>query len=142
MSDIEAFNIDNLTTGRLINLSTRGNVGVNDQALIAGLIIANQARTVVVRTQGPALARFGVLNAVGDTMLKIIDQKDGSIVAENDDWQTDPRNGRLRTDLAAFAPTDGREAALVVTLPPGAYTAIVSAKNAAGVGLVEAFEVN
>lgn len=139
---VEAFNIDNLTTGRLINLSTRGNVGVNDQALIAGLIIANQARTVVVRTQGPALARFGVVNAVGDTMLKIIDQKDGSIVAENDDWQTDPRNGRLRTDLSAFAPTDGREAALVVTLPPGAYTAIVSAKNAAGVGLVEAFEVN
>ena len=139
---IEAFNIDNQTPTRLANLSTRGVVGAGEQTLIAGITIGNSPRTVVIRTQGPALAKFGVSNPAGDTVLSVVAQNDGHTVAQNDDWQNDPQNARLRTDLAAFAPTDSREAALVLTLPPGAYTALVTSKTNPGVGIVEVFETS
>jgi hypothetical protein len=138
---VEAFNIDPLTPSRLSNLSTRGVVGTDDQTLIAGIIVSNEPRTVVIRTQGPGLAKFGVSDPVADTLLTVVAQDDGRIVADNDNWEADPRNARLRTDLAGFAPTDPREAALVLRLSPGAYTALVAAKTAAGVGLIEVFEV-
>ena len=139
---VEVFNIDNQTPTRLANLSTRGVVGAGEQTLIAGITIGNSPRTVVIRTQGPALAKFGITNPAGDTLLSVVAQNDGHTVAQNDDWQTDPQNARLRTDLAAFAPTDSREAALVLTLAPGAYTALVTSKTNPGVGIVEVFEIS
>jgi hypothetical protein len=138
---VEAFDIDNLTESKLVNLSTRGTVGTGENQMIAGIIVNNVPRTVVIRTQGPGLTKYGVSNVVNDTLLTLVAQSDGHTVATNDDWQTDSRNARLGTDLAAFAPTDAREAALVVTLAPGAYTALVSAKGTPGVGIVEVFDL-
>ena len=138
---VEAFDIDNLSATKLVNLSTRGVVGKDENQMIAGISISGSARTVVIRTQGPGLTRFGVSGAVSDTVLKIVAQSDGHTVATNDDWQTDAANARLSGDLATYAPSDPREAALVVTLQPGAYTALVSAKDTAGVGIVEVFDV-
>lgn len=138
---VEVFNIDNLTPSRLENLSTRAVVGMGEQQMIAGITIRDTPRTVVVRTQGPGLARYGIGNFVPDTVLTIVSQDDGHTVAQNDDWQTDPRNARLGGDLSGFAPTDAREAALVLTLPPGAYTALVTTRTNPGVGIVEVFDV-
>lgn len=139
---VEAFNIDNLTSTRLANLSTRGLVGDGENQLIAGIIIKDTPRAVVIRTQGPGLARYGVSNPVPDTTLTLVAQDDHHIVAQNDDWQTDPRNARLSGDLNGWAPSDPREAALIVTLPPGGYSALVSGKGAAGVGIIEVFDLS
>jgi hypothetical protein len=139
---IEAFNIDNQTPSRLLNLSTRGLVGRDDEALIAGIIVHERPRVVLIRTQGPGLASLGVANAVSDPLLTVVDQSDGRIIAQNDDWRTDSRNTRLTTDLAGFAPSDNREAAILLLLPPGAYTALVTAKTNVGVGMVEVFDLD
>jgi hypothetical protein len=139
---VEAFNIDNHSTTRLGNLSTRGYVGSDDKSLIAGIIIREPC-TIVVRTQGPALAKHGITQPVADTVLKIVAQSDGHTVAINDDWATDPANVRMLPggDLNQYAPSDSREAARILTLPAGAYSALVSAKGSGGVGIVEVFDV-
>lgn len=138
---VEVFNIDSLSGSKLGNLSTRGVVGTGDNQLIAGVTIRSVSRQVLVRTQGPGLVRYGVAGVVADPRLTIVAQADGHVVAENDDWRSDARNERLTTDLAALAPSDPREAALVLTLAPGAYTALVSAQGDPGVGLVEVFDL-
>lgn len=139
---VEVFNIDNQTSSRLVNLSTRGFVGFDEETLIAGFIISEHPRTLVIRTQGPGLERYGINQPVSDPQLKIVAQDDGRVIAQSDDWRTDPLNSRLQTDLAVYAPTDDREAAVVLTLEPGAYTALVTPKAGAGVGIVEVFEVD
>ncbi|PTX98467.1 hypothetical protein [Opitutus sp. ER46] len=136
---VEVFNIDNLSSSRLLNLSTRGVIGPD--ALIAGFIIKDRPRTIVVRTQGPGLAVHGLTGLVADTTLSVVAQQDGREIARNDDWADGPENVRLKSDLRPFAPSDPREAALVVTLPPGAYTAVVGAKGGSGLGLVELFDL-
>jgi hypothetical protein len=139
---VEAFNIDNQSATPITNLSTRGVVGQGEGQMIAGFALQGGARTLVVRTQGPGLAKYGVANTAADTELKIVRQSDGQVVATNDDWATGPTNARLSGDLKAYAPTDSREAALVLTLPPGTYTALVNAKSGPGVGIVEVFDVS
>ncbi|HVU32670.1 MAG TPA: hypothetical protein VHE61_04500 [Opitutaceae bacterium] len=138
---VEAFNIDGQTPSRLQNLSTRGLAGPGEQMLIAGFVIKGSPRTVVIRTQGPGLARYGVANVLDDPMLSVVDQADGRTIAANDNWRDSPQNDRLTSDFVGFAPTDPREAALVLKLNPGSYTALVSGKSAAGVAIVEVFDV-
>jgi hypothetical protein len=111
--------------------------------MIAG-IITQQQQTVVVRTQGPALAALGVAGTVYSTRLSIYRQSDGKLLYQNSGWDA-PGNERFHSDLASWvaglSPT--REAALVLTLPAGAYTAIVETPNGApGVGIVEIYQVN
>ncbi len=136
---VEAFAIDNLSESKLGNLSTRGVVGTSENALIAGFIL-NEPRTVLIRTQGPGLARYGISGPVMDTKLEVT-RSDGTPIAQNDDWQADARNARLLADLAALAPSDACEAALILTLPAGGYTALVSGKTNSGVGIVEVFDL-
>lgn len=137
---VEAFNIDNLTSARLMNLSTRGVVSSGENALIAGFIIKDTPRTVLIRTQGPSLTRFGIANAVADTTLRVV-AGNSTPIASNDDWRFGSASARLTSDLSSFAPLNDREAALVLTLQPGAYTALVESKGDAGVGIVEIFDL-
>jgi hypothetical protein len=139
---IEAFNIDNLTESRLLNISTRGTVGVGESQMIAGFAIKDKPRTLVIRTQGPSLAAFGVSNPVADTVLSVVAQADGREIGRVDNWRDSAANARLKTDLAAFAPRDDREAAIVVRLDPGNYSALASPKGASGVGIIEVFEIS
>lgn len=136
---IEAFNIDGLSATKLLNLSTRGKVGSGEEQLIAGFTLSRRS-TVLIRTQGPSLARFGVNGAVTDTLLTVVAQADGRQIAVNDNWQS-VVDSPLHNAARGFAPADSREAALVLTLEPGAYTALVSTKDAAGVGIVEIFQL-
>ncbi len=125
--------------GRLVNLSTRGLVGAGDGALIGGFIVRDQPATVVVRAIGPDLARHGVPGVLADPTLDI--QSGPSVIATNDNWADGPAADRLRA--LGLAPANGREAAVVLTLAPGAYTAIVrGAKATTGIGLVEVFLVD
>lgn len=136
---LEAFNIDGLSATKLLNLSTRGKIGREEEQMIAGFTLSRRT-TVLIRTQGPSLGRFGVDGVVADTVLSIVSQSDGRQIAVNDDWQT-VVDSPLHNAARGFAPVDAREAAIVLTLDPGAYTALVSAKGDSGVGIVEVFQL-
>jgi hypothetical protein len=137
---LEVFNVDSASHSEFINLSTRGLIGAGEQAMVAGFVL-QQETTVVVRAQGPTLRRYGIQNAAGDLTLRIAPPAQSDL-AGNDDWGSDPRNTLLKGDLGWAAPGDATEAALVLTLPAGAYTAIAETKNGQpGIGIVEVFKI-
>lgn len=125
---------------RLVNLSARAEVGTGETVLIAGFTIAgNLPRRMLVRAVGPGLGAFGVPGVLGDPKLELF--RDGVRVAENDNW--DAALGQAATAVGAFALAGGsRDAALLMTLLPGGYTAQVSGvSGATGAALVEIYEV-
>ena len=133
----------------LANISTRGVVGGGNNVLIAGLVIGGTTpKNVFVRAVGPSLAAFGVGGSLVDPMLTIVN-KDSVVVAQNDNWNTQSSGDAAAitaasSRLGAFHfPQGSRDAAVLTTLPPGNYTAIVSGVNGAtGVGLVEAYDAD
>ena len=99
------------------------------------MISGTQSKRVLFRALGPSLAA-SVTGAISDPKIRIVNSA-GQIVASNDDWATDPAVAGT-----GLAPTNPLDAALVVTLPPGGFTAIVDGYNGAtGVALVEAYEL-
>ena len=140
------------TTGRLVNLSVRTNAGKESNPLIVGFVVAGAAtRSLLVCGVGPTLGAFGVAGALADfgvpgalanPRLQVFESS-GRLVAENDNWSTASNAGAVAAAVGAFALGAGsQDGALVLTLPPGAYTAQVSGVgNATGVGLVEVYEV-
>jgi len=128
---------------RLLNLSSRAFVGTADQVLIAGLVVGGGAsRQVLIRALGPALGAFGVAGTLNDPRLRLFRGSD--LIAENDNWSGDPLIAEAARRVGAFAVTEpaGRDAMLLLTLPPGAYTAQVSGLGTGqGVALLEAYEV-
>ena len=127
---------------RLANISTRMDVLTGNNVMIAGFIIGGSTpKTVAITAAGPSLVPFGISNPLPNPTLTLVRQSDHVVLATNDDWQTDPDASRLLA--SGFAPTDPHEAGLVVTLPPGAYTAIVSGSGGGvGVSLVGVFELD
>ena len=129
---------------RALNISTRASVQTGDRILIGGFIITggpNQMKYVIVRGLGPSLAQNGIPanQALADPVLQL-NRADGSIVAINDNWKDDPSNP---SQLGIYQPKDDREAAILVALPAGAYTAFVTGKNQTqGIGLVEVYDIN
>jgi hypothetical protein len=134
VSLVEVYELD--STARLLNISTRGLVGANDNVLIAGVILnGTDNGTICFRALGPSLASFGVPGVVGDPRLDLFDAQ-GSKVGANNNWQDWQKNA---IESAGLAPTNPAESALLIDLAPGNYTAIVSGVGGAtGVGLVEA----
>lgn len=121
----------------LLNLSSRGFIGTGDQALIGGFIIRGTAPArVLVRAQGPSLSALGIGNAaLADTELTVY--QGTNVVQANDDWRTTQQAAIMATGMA---PLNDRESAVVLTLQPGVYTAIVRGKNnVTGIGIVETF---
>ncbi len=129
------------TGGRAGNVSTRGQVGAGGSVLIGGFIIGgNQSKQVIVRAIGPSLTNAGVANAISDPTLEL-HNGNGATLQTNDNWQ----QGFDATAISSkgFAPSDNRESALMATLNPGSYTAIVQGANGAtGVGLVEVYDLS
>ena len=121
------------------NISTRGEVGSGDNVLIGGFIIAGDDPTrVIVRAIGPSLTAYGVAGALPDPILEL-HSPDGSLIYENDDWRSDQEQQILDT---AIAPTEDREAAIVATLTPGNYTAVIRGRgNNTGVALIEVYNL-
>ena len=131
---------------RLTNLSTRARVGTGGGVAIVGFVVAGTtAETVLIRASGPALAAFGVPGVLPDPMLQLhASGPAGTLVASNTGWSGDPQIAAVAAGVGAFAWTNptGADSALLVTLPPGAYTAVVSgAAGDTGVALVEVYEV-
>ncbi len=132
-TDIGAFEVQ---PGRPRNVSTRAQVLRGDGVMIAGFIIAGSAdKRVIIRGLGPSLGSFAVSNSLADPVLEL--RASGSLLMANDNWQDAQRDEIAATGIP---PTDEREAAIVATLAPGLYTAILSGKNeTTGVGLVEVY---
>jgi hypothetical protein len=122
------------------NISTRLPVGTGDNVLIAGFqITGNAAKQLVLRALGPTLTQFGVPNAMQDTTLELHNST-GAVIAFNDDWQ-DAANAQSITP--SLQPPNDLESAILTTLNPGAYTAIVRGfHNSTGTALVEVYDMS
>jgi hypothetical protein len=129
---------------KLGNISGRGFVGSGDDVLISGFIVGDVgSSTVVVRALGPSLASFGVSDPLSDPILTIYDSK-GSIIATNDNWKISDTGGSQQAEIEAttIPPKEDHESAILVTLAPGNYTAIIRDKNqSVGIGIVEAYNL-
>jgi Tol biopolymer transport system component len=138
---------DPFTPQKFMSVSTRGLVGAGDKALIAGLnITGNMPKKVLVRAVGPTLAGFGVNNVLSDPVLTIKSSSTGATVRENDNWESgnDPTLVANATVQAGAFPlaSGSKDAVILMTLPPGLYTAVVTGANGAtGIALVEVYEV-
>jgi hypothetical protein len=140
---LEIYDLDKEVDSKLANISTRGLVLTGNNVLIGGFIFGgNTANTsVVVRAIGPSLSKAGLSNTLTDPTLELHDAN-GNVLASNDDWKDDEAQAHL-IKIIGLAPTDDRESALAITLPPGGYTAVVFGKNGGtGVGLVEIYNLN
>jgi hypothetical protein len=139
----ELYDTAPLGGARLANFSARGQVGTGGNVLIGGFTIAgNVPKTVVIRGIGPALTALGVTGILADPKLTLY--RGNAQLSENDNWGGTAELAAAFSQVGAFAPGAGtsRDAALVVTLAPGNYTAQVSGVNSTtGVGLIEVFEV-
>jgi hypothetical protein len=123
----------------LSNLSTRVSVGTGSSVAIAGFIVTgNAAKQVVVRGLGPSLGGVGVQGTLGDPVLELYDSS-GNPLSNNDDWQQTQAQALID---AGLAPSHNLESAILATLNPGSYTAILHGKNnGTGIGLVEVYDL-
>jgi hypothetical protein len=137
---IEAYEMDSTTT-RLANVSTRGHVGINDDVLIGGFIISgSQSKPLIMRALGPSLSAAGVPGAMANPTLELHDST-GALIASNDNWQSGGQASQISS--SGLAPSNSLESAIMATLPPGGYTAIVRGVNGTtGVGLVEVYDLD
>lgn len=143
---VEVYDLDTAASGvRLVNIATRGLVGTESRVLIPGFVVSGTApKTYLIRGIGPTLAIFGQSGALADPVLTVY--QGATVLFSNDDWSSNSNTAEVTAaarDSGAFALAPGsRDAALLVTLRPGAYTFQVAGKGTAtGVGLVEVYEV-
>jgi hypothetical protein len=123
----------------VLNVSTRLRVDAGDNVGIAGFILTGTtSKKVMVRAIGPSLSKAGVVGALADPSLQVYDAT-GQQVGLNDNWNAH----RVEALVSGLAPTDEREAALILTLQPGAYTAVVRGVTAStGVAVVEVYDLS
>jgi hypothetical protein len=127
--------------GHLGNISTRLNVGLNDDVLIGGFIVRGSApKKMILRATGPSLTGDGVIGAMADPTLELHDST-GAIIATNDNWQSSAQASEI--SASGLAPRNPLESAIIATLQPGNYTAIVrGVNNTTGIALVEGYELD
>jgi hypothetical protein len=152
---VETYDLDRSNANaRPVNVSTRGRVLGGDNVLIGGFIIGgSRARRVIVRAIGPTLASSGIASYLANPNLALYDSN-GNEMYVNDDWQTSDQAAAIAAAMTpdrrsvggsapmSLKPKDPRESAIIVTLAPGAYTAIVRGQGSTtGVALVEAYDL-
>ena len=142
---VEVYDAGTGISPRLTNLSARTVAGTGANALIAGFVIdGTLPKKLLVRAVGPTLGAFGVGGTLADPVLEVRPLGSENIVATNDDWRGAAALKAAFASVGAFALADdaSRDSAIVIELPPGAYTATVSGKNSTtGVALVEVYEL-
>src|SRR3954451_16883909 len=120
-----------------VNLSTRMVVQTGDNVLIGGFIVYGTGqKQIALRALGPSLP---VASSLSDPVLELHDAS-GKLISSNDNWRTTQQDAII---AAGLAPSNDLESALIATINPGAYTAIVKgANNGTGVGLVELYDLD
>ncbi|MBL9213179.1 MAG: hypothetical protein JNL92_22140, partial [Opitutaceae bacterium] len=131
--------------GRTVNLSTRARVGTDDRVLIGGFVVSGAAhKRMLIRAVGPTLTAFGLAGALADPVLTLY--AGTQVIAANDRWSADPAAPAAATAgnrVGAFAlPANSEDAALLITVAPGAYTVDVRGKGGSeGIALLEIYEI-
>lgn len=137
---VEIYDLDPASNSKLGNLSSRGVVGIDENVMIGGVIIGAtnaNGETVLIRGLGPELTQFGIPNVLNDPILELHDPN-GNLLALNDNWK-DTQQAAIQQTIP---PTDPRESAILLTLAPGNYTAILrGANNGTGNGLLEVYKL-
>ena len=138
---VEVYDLDQSSNSKLANIASRGFVDTDNNVMIGGLIVGpagGAGAKVVVRAIGPTLTNFGIAGALQDPTLDLVNSN-GVTLRSNNDWKDFQQTEIEGTGLQ---PGDIRESALVETLAPGNYTAVVRGKNnTTGVGLVEVYNL-
>jgi hypothetical protein len=146
---VEVFDLDQLqlfSSQKLVNVSTRGNVGTGANILIGGIIINGAApKRLLIRGAGPSLTALGVTGALAAPRLQLFNNV-GQIIRENYSWQVGNDAALIsaaQAQTGAFAFGNGSsDSAILIVLPPGSYTAELSgAGQSTGTALVEVYEV-
>ena len=146
---MEVYDLGPSTASILGNISTRGLVQTDDNVMIGGFIVTGTgSKKVIMRAIGPELTQYGVPNALADPTLELHDGTQ-ALIGSNDNWQHTIIGGIITADQVSaiqnsgHAPTQPSESAIIATLPPGNYTAIVRGKNIIiGVALVEVYDLD
>ena len=140
---VEVYDVTQGVDSRLANLSTRAFVSTGDSIVIAGFALggnppqAGEGR-ILLRGIGPSLVNFGIANPLADPKLELRDNN-GALLIVNDNWQDTPVEPMVPPGLQ---PTNPLESAIVATLPPGLYTALLAGVNSGtGIGLVEVYDI-
>jgi hypothetical protein len=127
---------------RLVNVSARTMVGTGADVLIAGFVITGNApKKLLLRAVGPGLARFGVTGVLADPQLELF--QGNTRLQQNDNWGGAAALNSTFDQVGAFGlEANSRDAAILVTLPPGSYSVVVSGvNNSTGVALIEVYEI-
>jgi hypothetical protein len=137
---VEVYDLDSGPGPTLLNISTRGQVGTDPNALIGGFILGGtESKNILVRAIGPSLTPFGISNALTDPTLELHDGN-GGLVDSNDDWMSSPQKTQIQN--SGLAPSNAKESACLQLLPPGGYTAVVHGANSGtGIGSVEVYQL-
>ncbi len=138
----ELYDADNVEgAAKVVNLSARTQVGTGENILIAGFVITGNApKRMLIRGLGPTLLSYGVTGVLADPQLNVY--SGGALAGSNDDWGGTAalKDAFATAGAGALVSDTSKDAALLVTLPPGVYSAQVSGANGTtGVGLVEIF---
>ena len=138
---VEVYDVDSGPGSTLLNISTRGRVDVDPNALIGGFILGGtESKRILVRAIGPSLAAAGVPSPLADPRLELRDAN-AALLDSNDDWGLSPNQAEIQA--SGLAPTNPKESAVVRILSAAPYTAIVrGVNNTTGVGSVEVYQLN
>ena len=145
---VEVYDISLNITSVLGNISTRGFVQTGNNVMIGGFIVqGSQSKRVIVRAIGPELIPYGIPATLADPTLELHDGS-GALIAQNDNWETTIIGGIITASQVSaiqnsgHTPTQPTESAIIATLQPGNYTAIVRGEsNTTGVALVEVYDL-
>lgn len=132
--------IGNVEPG-LANISTRVTVGTENEVCIGGFIIQGQAKRIGVRALGPSIQIGGVPvpGTIGDPELELLNAT-GALIFSNNDWRS-AQEGEIQA--SGLAPGNDSEAALIMTLPAGNYTAVLrGTRGSTGIGLLEVYDLD
>lgn len=137
---VESFTLDT-DASYAANISTRGRVGAGDDALIGGFIVGGRtSKKIIVRALGPSLGASGSAGLLANPLVELHDS-DGQLVALNDDWNSGAQAGEIVG--TGIPPNDPRESAVIATLVPGNYTAVVlGADGGGGIAQVEIYDLD
>ena len=137
---VEVYDVDSGPGSTLLNISTRGQVGADPNALIAGFIMGGtESKQLLIRAIGPSLAAFGISNTLVDPTLELRNQN-GGLIDSNDDWGSSAQKAQIQS--SGLAPTNAKESAVLQTLAAGQYTALVHGANGGtGIGSVEVYQL-
>ncbi|PYI92075.1 MAG: hypothetical protein DME97_11550 [Verrucomicrobia bacterium] len=146
---VEVYDLGQAANSELANISSRGFVETNDNVMIGGLIVggnnADGKATVLIRAVGPSLASSGLQGALPDPTLELHDGNGGTI-ATNDNWKVNDQTQQSQESAVkatTIPPANDLESAIVTTLSPGPYTAVVRGQNGGtGVALVEVYNLH